>query len=278
MGHTLNCKGRLVELSTPRVMGILNRTPDSFYDGGRTNTTLEVLDRAGHMLEAGATFLDVGGYSTRPGARDISPAEELDRVLPAIEAILSNYPDALISVDTFRAEVALQAVKAGAAMVNDISGGLLDANMLSTIASLQVPYVMMHIKGTPQDMQSRTDYNDLTGEVLFHLSERIRAARALGINDIVCDPGFGFAKTREQNFELLRYLDEFRLLECPLLVGISRKSMIYKTLGTTPDQALNGTSFLHGFALQAGAHILRVHDVTEAMQCVRLWEALQADD
>ena len=275
---TLNCKGRLIDLSTPRVMGILNRTPDSFYDGGRTNTTLEVLDRAGHMLEAGATFLDVGGYSTRPGAKDISVAEELDRVLPAIEAILRNYPDALVSVDTFRAEVARRAVEAGAALVNDISAGLLDEQMLNTVAQLQVPYIMMHIKGSPQDMQNRTDYNDLVGEVLYQLSERIRAARAVGINDLVCDPGFGFAKTRQQNFELLRHLDEFRLLECPLLVGVSRKSMIYKTLDSTPDNALNGSTFLHGFALQAGAHILRVHDVTEAVECVRLWEALRAGD
>jgi len=276
--YTLNCKGRLINLATPRIMGILNRTPDSFYEGGRSNTTLEILQRAGRMLDAGATFLDVGGYSSRPGAKDISIDEELDRVLPAIEAIIDAYPNALISVDTFRAEVAKKAVEAGAAMVNDISGGTLDTKMLNTIAQLQVPYVMMHIKGSPQNMQSKTDYKNLTGEVLLHLSQRIRAAREVGINDLICDPGFGFAKTREQNFELLRDLNRFNLLDCPLLVGVSRKSMIYKSLDTTAENALNGSTFLHGFALQGGAHILRVHDVSEAVECVQLWTELRKGD
>lgn len=276
--YSINCKGRLIDLSTPRIMGIINVTPDSFYDGGVTTSNDAIIQQASAMLNAGASFLDIGGYSSRPGASDVTEAEEIDRVIPAIQAILKTHPEALISIDTFRSGVASTAIQAGAALVNDISGGLRDEQMLPTVARLQVPYIMMHMRGTPQNMQSLTQYDDVTLDVIRYFSERISTARDLGINDLICDPGFGFAKTREQNFQLLKELKGFRVLDIPLLVGISRKSMIYKTLDTSADQALNGTSFLHGFALQGGAHILRVHDVSQAMECVRLWEAFPQGD
>lgn len=259
-------------------MGIINVTPDSFYDGGVTTSNDAIIQQASAMLKAGASFLDIGGYSSRPGAANVTQGEELERVIPAIEAILKIYPEALISIDTFRSGVASTAIQAGAALVNDISGGLQDAQMLPTVARLQVPYIMMHMRGNPQNMQSLTQYEDVTLEVIRYFSERLFAARDHGINDLICDPGFGFAKTREQNFQLLQELPGFRVLDSPLLVGISRKSMIYKTLDTTANQALNGTSFLHAFALQGGAHILRVHDVPQAMECVRLWEAFPRGD
>lgn len=276
--YSINCKGRLIDLSSPRIMGIINVTPDSFYDGGVTTSNDAIIQQASAMLNAGASFLDIGGYSSRPGAADVTEAEEIDRVIPAIQAILKTHPEALISIDTFRSGVASAAIQAGAALVNDISGGLRDEQMLPTVARLQVPYIMMHMRGTPQNMQSLTQYEDVTLEVIRYFSERLSAARDLGINDLICDPGFGFAKTREQNFHLLQELKGFRVLDIPLLVGISRKSMIYKTLDTSADQALNGTSFLHAFALQGGAHILRVHDVSQAMECVRLWEAFPQGD
>lgn len=276
--YSINCKGRLIDLSTPRIMGIINVTPDSFYDGGVTTSNDAIIQQASAMLKAGASFLDIGGYSSRPGAANVTQGEELERVIPAIEAILKIYPEALISIDTFRSGVASTAIQAGAALVNDISGGLQDAQMLPTVARLQVPYIMMHMRGNPQNMQSLTQYEDVTLEVIRYFSERLFAARDHGINDLICDPGFGFAKTREQNFQLLQELPGFRVLDSPLLVGISRKSMIYKTLDTTANQALNGTSFLHAFALQGGAHILRVHDVPQAMECVRLWEAFPRGD
>ncbi|MCR9182107.1 MAG: dihydropteroate synthase [Flavobacteriaceae bacterium] len=271
---TLNCKGTLIDLSTPKVMGILNVTPDSFYDGGTLKDDSALLGQAEIMLREGATFLDVGGYSSRPGAIAISVEEELQRVLPAIQLILREFPDALISVDSFRSEVALQSVEAGAALVNDISAGLLDEVMLPTVAKLQVPYVMMHMRGTPQTMKNLTDYEDVTLEVLRYFSERIAAARQAGINDIIADPGFGFAKTITQNFELLSKLELFKNLNVPFLAGLSRKSMIYKTLNTTPHEALNGTTVLNSIALLKGASILRVHDVKEAVECVRLVERM----
>lgn len=271
---TLNCKGTLIDLSTPKVMGILNVTPDSFYDGGTLKDDSALLVQAEIMLREGATFLDVGGYSSRPGAIAISVEEELQRVHPAIQLILREFPDALISVDSFRSEVALQSVEAGAALVNDISAGLLDEVMLPTVAKLQVPYVMMHMRGTPQTMKNLTDYEDVTLEVLRYFSERIAAARQAGINDIITDPGFGFAKTIAQNFELLSKLELFKNLNVPFLAGLSRKSMIYKTLNTTPHKALNGTTVLNSIALLKGASILRVHDVKEAVECVRLVERM----
>ena len=227
------------------------------------------------MLKEGADFIDVGGYSSRPGAPDVPEQEELKRVLPVIEGLLAEFPEALISVDTFRSAVAREALDAGASMVNDISAGLRDAQMLPLVAERQVPYVMMHMKGTPQDMTEHTEYEDLVGDILFYFSDRLAAARELGITDCIVDPGFGFAKTREQNFNLLGSLDRFQTLNAPLLVGISRKSMIHKTLDITPEEALNGTTALHMLALEGGAQILRVHDVKEAEECVRLWEAFR---
>lgn len=252
-------------------MGILNTTPDSFYDGGRYAGTGAALKQAGEMLRAGADFIDIGGYSSRPGADDIPEEEERQRVVPVIEALSKEYPEIRISVDTFRSGVARAALDAGASMVNDISAGLLDQKMLPLIAACQVPYIMMHMRGTPQTMATQVHYEDLVGEVLYYFSKRLAAARALGIADCLADPGFGFAKTREQNFELLGNLRAFGELGVPLLIGLSRKSMIWKTLGTSPAEALNGTTALNMLALEAGAQILRVHDVREAVECVRLW-------
>lgn len=273
---TINCKGTLIDLSTPKVMGILNLTPDSFYDGGALKTDATLLSQAEKMLTEGATFLDIGGYSSRPGATDISVAEEINRVIPAIELVLKNFPETLISIDTFRSEVAQKAIESGAAIINDISAGTVDEAMLSKVAQLQVPYIMMHMRGTPQTMQSLTDYENVTLDVLHYFSERIAAARALGINDIIADPGFGFAKTIPQNFELLNNLELFKNLNVPLLIGISRKGMIYKTLNITPQEALNGTTSLNSIALLNGANILRVHDVKEAIEVVNLFEVLTA--
>jgi dihydropteroate synthase len=256
-------------------MGILNCTPDSFYDGGKYWDPYVAFRQAEAMLKEGADFIDVGGYSSRPGAPDVSEKEELKRVLPVIEGLVEEFPEVCISVDTFRSEVARQALDAGAAMVNDISAGIRDEQMLPLVAERQVPYVMMHMKGTPQNMTEHTEYKDLVRDILFYFSERLAAARKLGITDCIVDPGFGFAKTREQNFRLLGALEEFRTLKAPLLVGISRKSMIHKTLGITPGEALNGTTALHMLALKGGSQILRVHDVKEAVECVRLWEAFQ---
>lgn len=272
---TINCKGTLVDLYTPKVMGILNITPDSFYDGGALKTDKDILTQAEKMLAEGAAFLDMGGYSSRPGAADISIDEEMSRVIPAIELVLKQFPEALISIDTFRSAVAQKAVENGAAIINDISAGKLDKHMIPTAAQLQVPYIMMHMRGTPQTMKTLTDYKNVLTEVLNYFSERIATARALGINDLIADPGFGFAKTIDQNFELLSQLELFKNLDIPLLAGLSRKSMIYKTLNTTPQQALNGTTALNTIALMKGANILRVHDVKEAKECIQLHLALK---
>lgn len=274
--QTLNCLGNLIDLSVPKVMGIINITPDSFYDGGKTFSEKEILKQAEKMLSEGATFLDVGGYSTRPGAEDISDTEEIRRVLEAIENILKRFPEALISIDTFRSEVAKKAVEAGAAIVNDVSSGTLDAEMYNTVAKLKVPYILMHMRGTPKTMAKLTDYKNVTIEVLKDLAEKIALAHASGINDIIADPGFGFAKTREQSFELLNNLQLFQNLKVPILAGVSRKSMIYKTLETSAENALNGTTSLNTIALLKGASILRVHDVKEAVQCVKLFENLKS--
>ncbi|MDE0774527.1 MAG: dihydropteroate synthase [Ulvibacter sp.] len=255
-------------------MGIINITPDSFYDGGATTTETQIIKQASDMIQQGATFLDVGGYSSRPGATDISQQQEINRVIPAIKAIIREFPRALISIDTFRSEVAKQAVKAGACMVNDISAGKLDSKMLETIGALQIPYIMMHMRGTPQTMKSLTEYQNITKQVLFYFSERIAAARAYNINDIVVDPGFGFAKTTDQNFELLNHLELFETLDLPVLAGVSRKSMVYKTLDISAKEALNGTTALHMVALQKGARILRVHDVKPAKECITLFKQL----
>ena len=272
---TINCKGNLIDLSTPKVMGILNCTPDSFFDGGKYKSESDILFQVEKMLKEGATFIDIGAYSSKPGADFVSEEEELQRLLPIIDLVLKHFPKTLISVDTFRSNVAQKAVENGGAIVNDISAGMLDENMLETVAKLQVPYVMMHMKGNPQTMQSLANYEDIVKEMMLYFSERINKARSFGLNDIIIDPGFGFAKTVEQNYEVLQKLDYFNILELPILVGVSRKSMIYKTLDNSPQEALNGTSVLNTIALQKGANILRVHDVKEAVECVALVEKLK---
>ncbi|MGB3607789.1 MAG: dihydropteroate synthase [Psychroserpens sp.] len=256
-------------------MGILNVTPDSFYDGGHYKNTMSIIGQVKSMTEEGATFIDIGGYSSRPGADDVSEDEELKRVIPIVELILREFPETLISVDTFRSTVAKHAINAGACLVNDISAGHLDHEMLYTISKLKVPYIMMHMRGNPKTMQQLTSYNDLVKDILFYFSERIAKARALGIVDLIVDPGFGFAKTIAQNFELLNNLELLKLTDVPILSGVSRKSMIYKTLGSSTEEALNGTTALHMIALQKGASILRVHDVKEAVECVALTNALK---
>lgn len=271
---TINCKGNLIDLTSPKVMGILNTTPDSFYAESRKVSFLALLKTAEEMLKEGAAFLDLGGYSTRPGAQNISEAEELARVIPAIKEILKNFPESIISIDTFRSNVAVEALEAGAAMINDISAGNLDEKMMEVAATYQVPYIMMHMRGTPQTMKELNTYHDLTQDILFYFSEKIAAARALGINDIIADPGFGFSKNITQNFELLSNLEKFKNLNVPILAGLSRKSTIYKTLACTPEQALNGTTVLNTMAVAKGANILRVHDVKEAMETVKLMSQL----
>lgn len=271
---TINCKGKLIDLSSPKVMGILNVTPDSFYDGGQYKNEKDILNQTEKMLDEGATFIDIGAYSSRPNANFVSETDELKRIIPIVNLILNKFPETLLSIDTFRSTVAKSCVDAGACMINDISAGKLDDNMLPTIAQLNVPYIMMHMRGTPQTMQQQTQYDNIIRDILFYFSERMAAAKQLGIIDMIVDPGFGFAKNREQNFEILNELELFKMLDKPLLVGISRKSMIYKTLGITANEALNGTSVLNTIALQKGASILRVHDVKEALESITLVEQL----
>lgn len=256
-------------------MGIINITPDSFYDGGRTFSENEILKQSEKMLSEGATFLDIGGYSSRPGADEVSEDQEIKRVADAIELILKKFPETLISIDTFRSKVAQKAVEAGACIINDISGGTLDANMYKTASKLKVPYILMHMRGTPKTMTKLTDYKNATIEVIKYLSEKISLARAEGINDIIVDPGFGFAKTREQSFQIMNNLELFKNLRVPILAGVSRKSMVYKTLETTAEYALNGTTSLNTIALLKGASILRVHDVKEALECIKINESLK---
>lgn len=268
---TINCKGQLIDLSNPKVMGILNITQNSFFDGGKWNSFEKILSHVEQMLNDGATFIDVGAYSSKPNAEFISEEQEIAQIVPVIRLLLEKFPNILISIDTFRAKVAEACIIEGAAIINDISAGNLDEQMLPTIAKLQVPYIMMHMRGNPQTMQSLTDYENLIKEVLLYFSEKIAEARTLGINDIIVDPGYGFSKTLEQNYELMQQSELLQLLELPILVGVSRKSMIYKALDTTADNALNGTTFLHAIALTKGASILRVHDVKEAVEAVKLF-------
>lgn len=269
---TINCNGELIDLSTPKVMGILNVTPDSFFDGGRYTNDREVLQRVEQMLTDGATFIDVGGYSSKPNAVAVTAQEEKARTIPVVASIVQHFPEAIVSIDTFRSDVAQLCLDQGAAIVNDISAGLLDPLMLKIVANYQVPYIMMHMKGTPQTMSALAQYDDLVKEMLLYFSERIAAARSLEISDLIVDPGFGFAKTIDQNFELLRHLDIFKSLELPILAGVSRKSMIHKTLQIKPEEALNGTTVLNTLALEKGATILRVHDVKEAVETIKLWQ------
>ena len=267
---TINCHGQLIDLTIPKVMGILNITPNSFYDGGTYSDEKSVLKQVEKMLVEGAAFIDIGAYSSKPKADFVSEEEELQRLIPVITSVLKHFPETLISVDTFRANVAKTAVENGACIINDISAGNLDAQMMETVANLHVPYIMMHMKGTPQTMQSLAQYENITKEMLFYFSEKVAQARSFGIHDLIVDPGFGFAKTLEQNFEVLDNLELFQMLELTLLVGFSRKSMIYKTLETSPEFALNGTTVLNTVALQKGANIIRVHDVKEAVECIQL--------
>lgn len=271
---TINCKGQLIDLSKPKVMGILNITPNSFFDGGKYTSDEEIIAKVQKMLNEGATFIDVGAYSSKPSAEFVSEEDELSRIVPVVQLLVKHFPTVLLSIDTFRSEVARVCIENGAAMINDISAGNLDDKMLEVIAQYQVPYIMMHMRGTPQTMQSMTEYEDLVKEILFYFSEKMSHARSLGINDLIIDPGFGFAKTIEQNYEIMQKLALFQNLELPILIGISRKSMIYKALEINADEAMNGTTVLNTIALTKGAHILRVHDVKEAVECVKLYEKL----
>jgi dihydropteroate synthase len=267
---SLNIKGKLIDLSRPKVMGILNITPDSFYSNSRTKSIDEALTKAAQFLNEGATFIDIGGYSSRPGAKDISTSEEVDRLVPVVESLVKAFPEAVISIDTFRAKVAAETISAGAHIINDIAAGDMDKQMFETVAKLQVPYMMMHMKGTPQNMQQNPVYDNVLLEVIDYLAKKVAALKALHVHDIIIDPGFGFGKTIEHNYELLNQMEAFKIFKLPILVGFSRKGMIYKTLGTSAAEALNGTSVLNTIALQKGAGILRVHDVKEAVECVRL--------
>ncbi|RPD51396.1 dihydropteroate synthase [Paracnuella aquatica] len=275
--NSINCRGRLLHFDEPRIMGILNTTPDSFFSGSRTASLEAVVERAGKLLEQGAAIIDIGGQSTRPNAERVAAEEEAERVFPAIEAVAHHFPEAIISIDTFYATVALGAVERGAAIVNDVSAGSLDAALLPTVAKLGVPYVLMHMQGNPQNMQQAPQYNNVVLDVFDYLNFRIAELRAMGIKDIIVDPGFGFGKTAAHNFELMSRLEYFQQLEHPLLVGISRKGMVYRTLGISADEALNGTTVLHTVSLMKGAQILRVHDVAEAVQAVRLVAALNGE-
>lgn len=274
---SLNVNGRLLDLSTPQVMGILNVTPDSFYAGSRSRTEAEIAARACQILDEGASIIDIGAYSSRPNAEHTSPEEEMQRLRTGLEILNRNHPDAIISVDTFRAEVARQCVEEyGAAIINDISAGEMDEQMFPTVARLNVPYIMMHMQGTPQNMQKEPHYENLLKEVFMYFARKVRQLRDLGMKDIILDPGFGFGKTLEHNYELMAHLEEFGIFELPLLVGVSRKSMIYRLFGATPQEALNGTTVLDTVALMKGADILRVHDVREAVEAVRLIEKLKS--
>ncbi|MFK8104633.1 MAG: dihydropteroate synthase [Saprospiraceae bacterium] len=271
----LNCKGQLLSLETPILMGILNVTPDSFYDGGRYHQVDAALRQAERMITEGASIIDIGGMSSRPGAPIIETEEELRRVLPTIQKIKQHFPEIIISIDTVKAAVAQAAVDAGASMVNDISAGKLDADLYPTVARLGVPYILMHMQGKPASMQDRPEYDDIKQEMLDFFAKEIAALTALGVKDILIDPGFGFGKTLDNNYDLLANLEVFRILRRSILIGVSRKSMIYKFLGIKAEAALNGTSALHLFALQKGAKILRVHDVGAANEVLRLWQQLE---
>lgn len=267
---TINIKGKLMDFSSPKIMGILNITPDSFYDGGMFDSNKKILKQVEKMLEDGADIIDIGGCSSKPGSKKVIIDGEIKRVIPTIELIKSKFNEAIISVDTFRSEVAKKAVNSGASIVNDISAGELDPNMFNCVAELGIPYIMMHMQGSPQTMQNKPKYNNVVNDIITNLSKKIFRARELGIIDIVVDPGFGFGKTLEHNYQILNNLSFFKELDCPILVGISRKSMIYKILNNDPKNALNGTTCLNTVALSKGANILRVHDVKEAKEIIKL--------
>ncbi len=271
---TINCKGNLLDLSSPKIMGILNVTPDSFYDGGKYKNESDVLHQVEKMILEGATFIDVGAYSSRPGAKHISEDEELKRSVPIVKLITEKFPETFISIDTFRSNVAKKNVEVGACIINDISAGNMDVKMMKTVAKLQVPYIIMHMRGTPKDMQKKLEYEDVVKEILLFFSKKIAEARKHKINDIIIDPGFGFGKTLVHNYDILNKLDMFKILELPILAGVSRKSMIHKLLNINPNDALNGTTSLNTISLMKGSNILRVHDVKEAMECIKITNQL----
>lgn len=272
----INVNGSLLDLSQPRVMGILNVTPDSFYAGSRTQTEAEIVRRVKQIVSEGAAIIDIGAYSSRPNADNVSAREEMERLRMGLKILFEIQPDAVVSVDTFRADVARMCVEEyGVAIINDIAAGEMDANMLHTVAALNVPYIMMHMQGTPQSMQQHPHYDNLLKEVFLYFARKVQQLRDLGVKDIILDPGFGFGKTMEHNYELLSHLEEFRIFELPLLVGVSRKSMIYRLLDITPQEALNGTTVLDTICLLKGADILRVHDVKEAVETVRIVQAMR---
>jgi len=266
----INCRGKLLNFSEPKIMGIINVTPDSFFDGGKYQSHSTILKRAETLIKDGASILDIGAMSTRPNAKVIGVREEIKRLIPAITAIRKEFSEVVISADTFRATIAKQAVDNGADIINDISGGTLDSNMFSMIAELKVPYVLMHIKGTPQNMQVNPTYKNVVNDVLKFFTKQVHQLRMKGVNDIIIDPGFGFGKTLEHNYSLLNHLQDYKLFDCPILVGISRKSMISQVLDVKSKDALNGTTVLHTLALQKGANILRVHDTKAAMEAIRI--------
>ncbi len=267
---TINCKGNLIDLTTPKVMGILNVTPDSFFDGGKYKNEVEILNQIEKMLKDDATFIDVGAYSSRPGAKHISENEELQRIIPVIELLVKKFPEILISVDSFRSRIVEESINSGAALINDISSGKMDEAMFKTVAKLQVPYIMMHMQGTPQNMQKNPVYDDVTREVISFFAEQITKLRALKVNDLIIDVGFGFGKTIAHNYELLNKLSLFKNLEVPILTGVSRKSMLYKVLDITAQEALNATTVANTIALLNGTNILRVHDVKEATDAIKI--------
>lgn len=278
MTKSININGELLNLSTPLVMGILNVTPDSFYSGSRKQSEKEIVGRVQQIVDEGGKIIDIGGQSTSPSAPLLSAEEEFNRVEPALQLIRKEFPDIILSIDTFYSEVARHAVEDyGVNIINDISGGQIDDNMFETVARLNVPYILMHMRGTPQTMQQFTRYDNFIQDILYYFSERISKLNLLGVNDIIIDPGFGFSKTTDQNYQLMAYLKYFDIFDAPILVGISRKSMIYKLLGCTPQESLNGTSVLNTVALLSGASILRVHDVKEAMECVKIVEKISND-
>lgn len=272
---SINCKGKLIEFSSPKIMGILNLTPDSFYDGGKFTSEKNILLHVEKMINDGVDIIDLGAASTRPGADILSPKEEIKRIEKALIPIIRHFPEAILSIDTYQSEVARYAIEQGGAIINDVSGGQMDSKMFSTIAELQVPYMLMHMKGTPVSMQLLTDYTHLLDDIVYFFSEKITKLHALGVNDIIIDPGFGFAKTVDQNYDLLKKLNALTVFDLPILVGLSRKSMLYKFLDIESKEALNATSITNFYALQNGANILRVHDVKEAKECIQLFQKLK---
>ncbi len=275
--NTINLNGRILDLAKPVVMGILNVTPDSFFDGGKYKTEKKIIKRAEEILEHGGTVIDIGAVTTKPGTEGLSTKDEIDRLLPAVKAVRKNFPNAFVSIDTYRSWVALKVIEeCGPCMVNDVTGGNFDVHMFDTIGKLGVPYILMHMQGTPLKMQENPEYEDIIRDISLFFTDRVKKLTKAGVKDVIIDPGFGFGKTLEHNYELLNRLDSFKVFQLPLLVGISRKSMIYSLLGANPDEALNGTSVVNTLALMGGADILRVHDVREAAEAIRIMEMIRS--